>query len=95
MNPWIENLPGIVIFGTIALAGIASLIFRIQEWREERKHKWSYRNPANRTCLVCGRHEEQMCNSWDFARKGLAARSWWEVFNPGDATKHPEHAKAQ
>ena len=45
-------------------------------------HKWEYRNPYDRTCSVCGRHEVSHCYSGEWSR------SWWECFDDGDANKH-------
>ena len=44
-------------------------------------HVWEYRNPADRTCLVCGRSE---C---EFTR-GSLRDSWWEAIREGDPRKH-------
>ena len=46
-------------------------------------HRWKYRNPYDRTCKVCNRHEVSHC--WDLKSWN---RSWWEIFDEGDATKH-------
>lgn len=44
-------------------------------------HHWRYRNPYDRTCKVCGRHEVSHCSvSW--------RNAWWEVFSEGDRAKH-------
>ena len=47
------------------------------------RHKWTYRNPYDRTCSVCGKHEIVYCSNV----KGQS-NSWWEVFNDGDESKH-------
>lgn len=44
-------------------------------------HVWRYRNPYDRTCSVCGRHEVAHCWAW-------GGNSWWEVFNEGESRKH-------
>lgn len=47
-----------------------------------RRHRWQYRNPYDRTCRTCGRHE---------VAHGWAAELhiwWWEVFDEGDQGKH-------
>lgn len=46
-------------------------------------HQWKYRNPYNRTCQVCGRHEVRHRWAGDAHRLG-----WWEVFDNGDINKH-------
>ena len=46
-------------------------------------HSWKYRNPYDRTCQVCGKHEVSHCSdieNW--------SRAWWEIFAAGDETKH-------
>ena len=49
-------------------------------------HTWSYRNPFDRTCTVCKRHEVNHCmaggNIW-------TKPGWWEVFNDGDMNANP------
>lgn len=47
-------------------------------------HEWSYRNPYNRYCTVCGRHEIVHSNG----EHGFAERTWWEVFDEGQKEKH-------
>lgn len=37
-------------------------------------HQWEYRNPFDRTCHTCGRHEVQDCWAW----------GRWEVVSDGD-----------
>jgi len=51
-------------------------------------HVWEYRNPSNRTCKICGQHEQEQCWAWDYERRGLAAGGWWEVCREGDMKKH-------
>ena len=51
-------------------------------------HDWEYRNPADRTCKICGQHEMEECWAWDYQRRGLGAGGWWEIYKPGDMTKH-------
>lgn len=48
----------------------------------KKHHSWVYRNPYDRRCSVCNRHEVSHCfpDNWN--------ASWWEVFNDGDITKH-------
>lgn len=48
-------------------------------------HRWEYRNPYDRTCAICGRHEVSHCRgmeTWNIA--------WWEVFDEGDPQAHKE-----
>lgn len=52
-------------------------------------HSWDYRNPFDRTCKKCGRHEVSHC--WSMSTWNKA---WWEVFNDGDAGEH-KHRKAK
>lgn len=40
-------------------------------------HSWRYRNPYDRTCDVCGRHEVEHC--YDLTDK----YGFWEVFHEG------------
>lgn len=49
-----------------------------------RLHRWSYRNPYERRCLACGRHE--VMHTWNTAPP---SGSWWEVFDDGDASVKP------
>lgn len=45
-------------------------------------HWWEYRNPFDRTCRVCKRHEvEHMCSD---DLPNLFARGWWECFDEGE-----------
>lgn len=50
-------------------------------------HEWEYRNPYDRTCEVCGRHEVQYCWSWDWGG------GWWESHDDGDTSKHQREKK--
>lgn len=50
-----------------------------------RFHRWDYRNPYDRTCHICGRHEVE--HRWH-TEPGIGNRSWWEVFADGDPSKH-------
>lgn len=47
------------------------------------RHAWSYRNPYDRTCTVCRRHEVAHTD-------GRA--QWWEVFCDGSPELHKETA---
>lgn len=68
----------------IAVAAVLLLIFLalLVLHRLTVRHKWEYRNPYDRTCKVCGRHEVSHC--W----AGSWGSSWWEVFREGDLDKH-------
>lgn len=61
------------------------MIARIRRWWHGRHH-WDYRNPFNRTCIVCGRNEVRHCQ--DMSEFFDSTKGWWEVFNEGDLTKH-------
>ncbi|WP_323016390.1 hypothetical protein [Castellaniella sp.] len=53
-------------------------------WPFNKLHRWVYRNPFNRTCKVCGRHEV-------FHGKTAALtkfEGWWEVFDDGEKALH-------
>ncbi len=39
------------------------------------RHTWEYRNPFDRVCTKCGRHENAYQYSW-------GGRSWWEEVYP-------------
>lgn len=43
-------------------------------------HRWVYRNPYDRTCSVCGRHEVE--------HRYYDTYDDWEVFSEGDSDKH-------
>jgi hypothetical protein len=45
-------------------------------------HEWKYRNPFDRTCNVCGRHEVAFSWAWDWSR------TWWEVHTYGNKSAH-------
>lgn len=50
----------------IALALVISGAVLILECLKESSHMWSYRNPHDRMCLKCGRHENQFDDgSWE------------------------------
>jgi hypothetical protein len=46
-------------------------------------HKWKYRNPYDRTCELCGRHENTQARvfSRDDGSEYIAAE-WWEEMYP-------------
>lgn len=48
------------------------------------KHFWRYRNPANRTCTFCGKHQIQFARSWDMSR------GWWEDMNTESKVREEE-----
>ncbi len=79
------------ILATLFLAGILLLLFALvklidlwQSW----PHRWEYRNPYDRTCKICGRHEQEECWADEYARYGMRARGTWEVYREGDPKKH-------
>jgi hypothetical protein len=57
-------------------------------WKVFGRHKWDYRNPYDRTCKTCGRHE--VVHAWNVTDSG-----WWEVFQMGNERKHYEAHNAQ
>ena len=57
----------------------------LRRWKKS-LHVWEYRNPFDRTCSVCGRHEVKYCNDIKDARDPFSG--WWEVYSDGDAEKH-------
>lgn len=44
-------------------------------------HVWRYRNPYDRTCVLCGRNEVEHCWVDGTGRE-------WKVFNEGSSDKH-------
>lgn len=52
-----------------------------------RFHRWQYRNPYDRTCLICGRHEVNY--TWTiYPTNPMTQRGWWEAHSEGDPTAH-------
>lgn len=71
------------LFFGIPVLGLTSIfIMRITD-----PHRWSNRNPFDRTCSICGRHEVKHCyvDNWN--------NDWWEVFSDGDLSKHAGASK--
>lgn len=62
---------------------MAALVFALRD-----RHKWEYRNPYNRRCTVCGRHEFMHSRDNTFG-----SPSWWEIFSDGDPSKHDRKIK--
>lgn len=60
------------------------MLEQLKAWFKRRGHKWSYRNPYDRTCKVCKRHEVEY--SLGFGSAWF--RSWWETYSNGEET-HP------
>lgn len=44
-------------------------------------HDRAYRNPHNRRCAVCGRHDVEYSNDHIY---------WWETYDEGELSKHKE-----
>lgn len=66
--------------------GMIAKLFRRRWLRNAlRMHHWRYRNPFDRTCRVCGRHE--VFHGFDTAL--THQNGWWELFDDGDATAKP------
>jgi len=53
-------------------------------------HQWEYRNPYDRTCKICGRHEVEHCWGMSYFEWNSG---WWEIFDDGDLTKHTNLGK--
>lgn len=68
------------LFSTLILATL--LYFGRDLMRPVRRvlglHVWSYRNPHDRTCDGCGRHQVE------HARHYTDTRGWWETFQEGN-----------
>lgn len=47
-------------------------------------HRWVYRNPHDRTCKICGKHEVEHY-SLGFANKRY---NFWDVWVDGDEAEH-------
>jgi hypothetical protein len=48
-----------------------------------KNHKWIYRNPADRTCGVCGERHVTWMNVYQDGRgKEYIHNEWWEVAYP-------------
>jgi len=46
-------------------------------------HKWKYRNPYDRTCELCDRHEQAFTHAWDLWRVYNEWKyTWWEEMYP-------------
>jgi hypothetical protein len=46
-------------------------------------HKWKYRNPYDRTCELCDRHEQAFTHAWDLWRVYNEWKyTWWEEIYP-------------
>lgn len=73
-----------VLLLTALLFGFVKLLELWGSW----PHRWKYRNPYDRTCKICGRHEQEECWADEYARYGMRARGIWEVYNEGDPQKH-------
>lgn len=66
---------------------IVALIFIVLTlWEEKSPHIWSYRNPYDRTCTKCKRHEQEECWADEYARYGMESIGTWEVYNEGDGS---------
>jgi hypothetical protein len=49
-------------------------------------HQWKYRNPYDRTCKVCDRHEVAFSYDW-------SGPFWWEVYSEGNPEAHKRSTK--
>ncbi len=43
-------------------------------------HEWIYRNPASRTCEICGENQDFYCYPWDFEK--IRPSGTWEKMYP-------------
>jgi hypothetical protein len=69
------------LFLTIFL--VLCLFWFFEPLRDRSGHKWTYRNPACRTCSICGRVEHE----YGWAGDPLYKRGWWEEMRPGAGEK--------
>jgi hypothetical protein len=68
------------------LAGLLFGALKLMNKWEEYPHTYKYRNPYDRTCLVCGRNEQEECWADEYARYGMRARGTWTVYREGDGS---------
>lgn len=70
-------------------AKLWTLLNNIKKWfkRTFWRHKWDYRNPYDRYCSVCHRHE--VVYSWNLTGSGIH-RDHWVEHDEGDVEKHYE-----
>ena len=53
------------------------------------RHSWVYRNPYDKRCRVCKRHEVM-----HYTHNRIGAKvTFWDVFDDGDVTKHTHTGK--
>jgi hypothetical protein len=75
----------------VLLVAMVALLFgflKLMDLWASWPHRWKYRNPYDRTCKICGRHEQEECWADEYARYGMRARGIWEVYREGDPKKH-------
>lgn len=66
------------------------MIATLHRWWRGR-HKWEYRNPYDRTCAICGRHEVQYCADWRDVFDRF--KGWWEAHREGNPALHAKERK--
>lgn len=49
-------------------------------------HKWKYRNPYSKRCVICGKQEQKYY--YDLRHVNIPGKGWWEIHDLGDETKH-------
>lgn len=69
-----------VLFGSLPFVYILFLLCVFVHWLLF-GCRFEYRNPYDRTCRICGRHE--IGHSWPGDNKW-----YWECFDNGDKSKH-------
>lgn len=81
----IPFLPHLLAFGSFLLLGLALTVVAYF-WRDMTRpvrrmlglHVWRYRNPYDRTCEGCGRHQVE------HSRHYTDRTGWWETFKKGN-----------
>lgn len=79
MTPYVFALGSFLVLAVL-------LFFLAYFWRDLTRpvrrvlgvHVWHYRNPHDRTCEGCGRHQVE------HARHYTDSRGWWETFREGN-----------
>lgn len=72
----------VILGGLLFLPKLFRYVFRVPLGL----HQWEYRNPYDRTCTVCNRHEVNHCTP---GGNVLTKPGWWEVFRDGNPNAKP------
>ena len=73
---WEAYIPVFLVTLTVLLpVFVAAHLHRCKDC----KGKWKYRNPYDRTCVDCGRNEQEFCYDMKLFHK--PGQSWWEPMN--------------